>query len=246
MAEHHRFHYKNLDELKEDIARMGLDLPVSTDVAPLFRQVSIGKKTAPNCLAINPMEGCDGTPEGRPSDLTRRRYRRFGSSGAGLVWYEATAVVNEGRANPRQLQINGETRADIAATLRELHEAADAAGHGRPYSVLQLTHSGRYSRPGSAPAPIVAAPNPFLDAGRPGVHVISDEELEQLEERFVSAAQEAAEAGFDAVDVKACHGYLLAESLVRPHEGGPLRGQLRKPYPADLFYRRKDQGEARG
>ena len=213
MAQHDRFHYKSLDELKEDMTKMGLDIPVSSDVAVLFRPINIGNKTVPNRLAINPMEGCDGTPEGKPSDLTRRRYRRFGNGGAGLVWYEATAVVNEGRANPRQLQINKETRADVAATLKELLEAASAAGHGRPYSVLQLTHSGRYSRPGSAPAPIVAVPNPFLDARLPDVHVISDEELEQLEERFVSAAEMAAEVGFDAVDVKACHGYLLAELL---------------------------------
>jgi 2,4-dienoyl-CoA reductase-like NADH-dependent reductase (Old Yellow Enzyme family) len=211
MAQHDRFHYKSLDELKEDIAKMGLDIPVSSDVAPLLRSINIGNKTVPNRLAINPMEGCDGTPDGRPSDLTRRRYRRFGQGGAGLVWYEATAVVNEGRANPRQLQINKETRADVAATLKELLEAAKAAGHGRPYSVLQLTHSGRYSRPGSAPAPIVAVTNPYLDTKLPEVHVISDEELDQLEEKFVSAAQMAAEAGFDAVDIKACHGYLLAE-----------------------------------
>ncbi len=213
MAQHDRFHYKNLDELKEDMTRMGLDIPVSADVAVLSRPIALGERTIPNRLAINPMEGCDGTPEGRPSGLTRRRYRRFGGSGAGLVWYEATAVVNEGRANPRQLQINEETRGDIAATLEELRGAASAAGHGRPYSVLQLTHSGRYSRPGSTPAPVVAARNPFLDARFPEVRVISDEELEQLEEKFVSAAQAAAEAGFDAVDVKACHGYLLAELL---------------------------------
>ena len=128
MAQHDRFHYKSLDELKEDIAKMGLDIPVSSDVAPLFRPIDIGNKTVPNRLAINPMEGCDGTPEGKPSDLTRRRYRRFGEGGAGLVWYEATAVVNEGRANPRQLQINKETRADVAATLKELHEAAKCSG----------------------------------------------------------------------------------------------------------------------
>ena len=213
MAPHHRFLYKSLDELREDMTRMGLDIPVSSDVAVLFRPIAIGNKTVSNRLAINPMEGCDGTPEGKPSDLTRRRYRRFGKGGAGLVWYEATAVVNEGRANPRQLQINKETWADVAATLRELLEAAEAAGHGRPYSVLQLTHSGRYSRPGSAPAPIVAVPNPFLDARLQGVRVISDEELEELEERFVSAAEMAVEAGFDAVDIKACHGYLLAELL---------------------------------
>ncbi len=213
MAQHDRFHYKSLDELKEDITKRGLDVPVSENLAVLLRPINIGNKVVPNRLAINPMEGCDGTPEGKPSDLTHRRYRRFGNGGAGLVWYEATAVVNEGRANPRQLQINGETRADVAATLKELLEAAKAAGHGRPYSVLQLTHSGRYSRPGSVSAPVVAVPNPFLDARLPDVHVISDEELERLEEKFVSAAELAADAGFDAVDVKACHGYLLSELL---------------------------------
>jgi 2,4-dienoyl-CoA reductase-like NADH-dependent reductase (Old Yellow Enzyme family) len=226
MAQHDRFHYKSLDELKEDITKRGLDIPVSADLGVLLQPVSIGDKTVSNRLAINPMEGCDGTPEGKPSDLTRRRYRRFGKGGAGLVWYEATAVVNEGRANPRQLQINEETRAEVAQTLKELHEAAKAAGHGRPYSVLQLTHSGRYSRPGSVPAPIVAAPNPFLDARLADVHVITDEELEKLEDKFVSAAELAAEAGFDAVDVKACHGYLLAELLTAHTREGRYGGSF--------------------
>ncbi len=128
MAQHDRFHYKSLDELKEDMTRMGLDIPVSANVAVLSRPINIGNKTVPNRLAINPMEGCDGTPEGKPSDLTRRRYRRFGNGGAGLVWYEATAVVNEGRANPRQLQINKETSADVAATLRGIAGGCEDGG----------------------------------------------------------------------------------------------------------------------
>ena len=161
MSPHDRFHYKSLGELKEDAARLGIDLPVSENLSVLSQPVGIGSGFAPNRLAINPMEGCDGTPDGRPSDLTRRRYRRFGEGGAGLVWFEATAVVNEGRANPSQLQINSETAPDIAAALRGMLEASKAAGHGRPYSVMQLTHSGRYSRPADAPAPIVVAAQPF-------------------------------------------------------------------------------------
>jgi 2,4-dienoyl-CoA reductase-like NADH-dependent reductase (Old Yellow Enzyme family) len=172
------------------------------------------------------MEGCDGTPDGRPSDLTRRRYKRFGKGGAGLVWYEATAVVNEGRANPRQLQINKETKDDLATSLREMHEAASTAGHSRPYTVVQLTHSGRWSRPGSAPAPIVAVRNPILDPRLPEVHVITDKELEQLEEKFVEAAEMAAEVGFDAVDVKACHGYLFAELLTAHTREGQYGGSF--------------------
>ena len=176
MSRHDRFRYKSLGELKEDLARLGIDLPISENLSVLSRPVEIGSGFAPNRLAIDPMEGCDGTPDGRPSDLTRRRYSRFGEGGAGLVWFEATAVVNEGRANPRQLQINAETAPDIAAALGQMLAASKAAGHGRPYSVVQLTHSGRYSKPVDAPAPIVAARNPFLDAGRPEGRVISDEE----------------------------------------------------------------------
>jgi 2,4-dienoyl-CoA reductase-like NADH-dependent reductase (Old Yellow Enzyme family) len=226
MTQHDRFHYKNMDELKADIEMMGLDLPVLSDVSILSRPITIGNKTVPNRLAINPMEGCDGTPDGRPSDLTRRRYKRFGKGGAGLVWYEANAVVNEGRANPRQLQINKQTKDHLAQSLNELHQAAAEAGHGRPYTVVQLTHSGRWSRPGSAPAPIVAVRNPILDARLPEVHVITDEELEQLEEKFVEAAEMSVEVGFDAVDVKACHGYLFAELLTAHTREGKYGGSF--------------------
>jgi 2,4-dienoyl-CoA reductase-like NADH-dependent reductase (Old Yellow Enzyme family) len=201
-----------LDELKEDIEKLGLDIPVASDLSILSGPINIGDKVVPNRLAINPMEGCDGMLDGRPDELTRRRCRRFGEGGAGLVWYEATAVVNEGRASPRQLYINDETKGDFAVSLDEIYKAASHAGHGRPYTVLQLTHSGRYSRTVSGPAPIVAVANPFLDTKTPQ-HVISDEEIERLEEKFVAAAEMAVEAGFDAVDIKSCHTYLLSELL---------------------------------
>ena len=55
------------------------------------------------------MEGCDGTLDGQPGELTLRRYRRFGAGGAKLIWGEAAAVVEEGRANPRQLLVNEST-----------------------------------------------------------------------------------------------------------------------------------------
>jgi 2,4-dienoyl-CoA reductase-like NADH-dependent reductase (Old Yellow Enzyme family) len=212
MAQHVSFHYKTLGELKDDVARLGLDIPISSDLSVLSKPVSIGAKVVPNRLAISPMEGCDGMTDGRPSELTRRRYQRFGEGGAGLVWYEATAVVNEGRANPRQLYIHAETKDDIAASLEHLHKASRDAGNSRPYTVIQLTHSGRYSRPGSDPEPIVAVANPLLDT-KFQARVISDEELETLEDKFVAAAEMAAEAGFDAVDIKSCHTYLLSELL---------------------------------
>jgi 2,4-dienoyl-CoA reductase-like NADH-dependent reductase (Old Yellow Enzyme family) len=214
MAQHARFNYKSLDELKADIAKLGVNIPVSSNTAILGQPMKIGNKTVPNRLAITPMEGCDGTAEGSPGELTRRRYRRFAEGGSGLLWFEATAVLDEGRANPRQLSIKKETAGDFAAMLQESLTVAKEAGYDRPFTVLQLTHSGRYSNPGgSGPAPRIAARNPYLDKRFSDIYVMTDEDLERLEDRYVDAAVMAADAGFDAVDIKNCHGYLLAELL---------------------------------
>ena len=98
------------------------------------------------------MEGCDGDAQGRPEPLTFRRYERFAAGGAGLIWAEAIAVVPEGRANPRQLWLNAESRDGFAALLKQARQAARCNGPDhRPVIVAQLTHSGRYSKPRAQP-----------------------------------------------------------------------------------------------
>lgn len=226
MAQHACFDYKNLEELREDASKLRVEIPLSSNIGVLGQALTIGTKKVPNRLAISPMEGCDGTTDGRPSDLTHRRYSRFAEGGAGLLWFEATAVVNEGRANPRQLLLTEQNKEEYAVLLERAHTVAAKAGHERPFTVLQLTHSGRNSRPGSFPAPIVAAANPYLDTKFSKVDVISDEELTKLENSFVAAAEMAAEAGFDAVDVKACHGYLVAELLSAATREGRYGGSF--------------------
>ena len=63
-----------------------------------------------NRWCILPMEGWDGTSDGRPTDLTRRRWKNFGLSGAKLIWGgEAVAVREDGRANPNQRMITAQT-----------------------------------------------------------------------------------------------------------------------------------------
>ena len=76
-----RFHYRSAEQLLAEAEQLGLDIPYTTDVAGLARPVRIGTSSAPNALAIQPMEGCDGTPEGRPDELTTRRYLRFARGG---------------------------------------------------------------------------------------------------------------------------------------------------------------------
>ena len=210
------FHYRSAEELCGDIARLGLDLPLSNDLAPLFEPVKVGGFTLPNRFVVLPMEGCDGTAQGAPDELTFRRYRRFAGGGAGLLWVEATAVVPEGRANPRQLWLHDGT-VDLFAELVDETLRAARQHNGpfhRPLLIVQLTHSGRYSRPGRKPQPIIAHHSPFLDPTHrlPADYpLISDDALERLEDDYVKAAQCAQKAGFDGVDIKACHRYLISE-----------------------------------
>ncbi|MDO8587259.1 MAG: FAD-dependent oxidoreductase [Armatimonadota bacterium] len=222
---HERFRLRSLDELRAAIETLGLDLKAEEDVSRLAQPVRVAAGKIPNSMGIQPMEGCDATPDGAPDELTFRRYTRFGDGGAGLLWFEACAVVPEGRANPRQLWLHRENR-DAFARLLDKSRTAAAKSMGkdhRPFCVLQLTHSGRYSRPENTPAPLIAHHDPILDADRgipPDYPVVTDDYLETLEDKYVEAARLAFEAGFDAVDIKACHRYLINELLAsRAREG---------------------------
>lgn len=180
-------------------------------------------------MVIHPMEGCDGDEKGRPGKLTSRRYKRFAEGGAGLLWFEATAVVEEGKANPRQLLLSQDTLKSLAVLRQQtINAAVNKNGSDRkPFTVLQLTHSGRYSRPISKPQPIIAATNPYLDRGKPAQPlIITDAQLEELENRYVEAAAMAAEIGFDAVDIKSCHKYLISELLAAHTRQGLYGGSF--------------------
>ncbi len=92
---------------------------------------------------------------------------------------------------------------------------------------LQLTHSGRFSRPDPDHKlkPVIAYRHPYLDEkfGIPEEYpVITDDEIRVLIAQFVDAAEMAYEAGFQFVDVKHCHGYLGHEFLTAHTRLGSL------------------------
>jgi 2,4-dienoyl-CoA reductase-like NADH-dependent reductase (Old Yellow Enzyme family) len=177
------------------------------------------------------MEGWDAEADGRPSDLVRRRWRRFGESGAKLVWGgEAVAVRSDGRANPRQLVLDRTTVDDLAALRADLagaHVAAVGSDDGLVVG-LQLTHSGRWSRPTGASQPLIAYHHPVLDrrVAAEATVVLSDDDLDELTRTYVDAAVLAADAGYDFVDVKHCHGYLLHELLGAIDRPGAFGGSF--------------------
>lgn len=190
-------------------------IPYSNDLSVLSTPVTVSGKTIPNRFVYQPMEGCDSTAEGEPGELTKRRYRRFAAGGAGLIWFEATAVLPEARANPRQAYITPQTKDAFAALVDEMKEICLKENGYEPIVICQLTHSGRYSKPNGFPKPLIAYHNPIFEqnAPIPDSAIVSDEYLDRVSEALTNGAQLAKEAGFDGADIKSCHRYLLSELL---------------------------------
>ena len=217
MAAHERFRFRSIDEFQAKIEELGLDLPVTEKVEVLGTPAKFGALTVPNRMAVQPMEGCDCDQQGRPGELTFRKYERFAAGGSGLLWLEACAVAPEGRANAGQLWINPQSLDGHKELVERIHKAARGTmgENFRPILVLQLTHSGRYSKPEGVPAPLITH-HSIIDPRSnvtPDTPVLTDEYLDRLQDDYVRAALLAKEAGFDAVDIKSCHRYLVSELL---------------------------------
>ncbi|MBQ4088113.1 MAG: flavin oxidoreductase/NADH oxidase [Clostridia bacterium] len=213
---HETFHYENIEAIKAKFNEIGACPPVAENIGTLWDEVSLGAHSLKNRFVIQPMEGCDGTKAGAPDELTKRRYLRFAESGAGVIWFEAVAIVHEGRANPRQLYLSSETAEEFKKLIAEIKETAIQKHGFAPKIIMQATHSGRQSRPDDAPKPVIAYRHALYEKTRPipgDECIASDDALKALEEKFAEATVLAQEVGFDGIDVKCCHGYLLNELL---------------------------------
>src|SRR5205809_180859 len=234
-------------DFRNHVASLGIDLPCEDQIvagssSPLAQPVSsatVNGKPIGNRWAIQPMEGWDGTTSGGATDDVRRRWNRFGESGAKLIYGgEAMAVRPDGRANPNQLIIVEQNKKDLAE-LREILVRAHQERYGTANDLVigfQLTHSGRFCKPNDKGRlePRVAYRHPILDKKfnvTSDAQVFSDGEVEQLIESYIAAAAVAWEVGADFVDIKHCHGYLLHEFLsafTRPGKyGGSFENRTR-------------------
>jgi 2,4-dienoyl-CoA reductase-like NADH-dependent reductase (Old Yellow Enzyme family) len=244
MAYHRIGALKSVSAFRDHLAALGLHLPCddaplsAADDSPLARPCRVGEFTVGNRWCVHPMEGWDGTADGKPSEHTIRRWRHFGQSGCKLIWGgEALAVRHDGRANPNQLCYRPENVDSIRQLLHTLEEA-HRERFGAPATDdllvgLQLTHSGRFCRPNRKDRlePRIAYHHPVLDRKfgiDPGDDSVvwTDSEIRELIDNYVTVARVAAEVGFRFVDVKCCHGYLGHEFLSAFDRPGPYGGDL--------------------
>lgn len=224
MKENDKFKFKSLEELENKIDKLDLNIPISQNLDILKEEIKFGDRVIPNRLAVHPMEGTDANQDGSPGELTIRRYKRFAAGGAGLIWLEAIAASEDGRANNKQLLIkkeNLDSFKKLSVLMRE--EAKNIYGDDfNPYLAVQLNHSGRYGVNNH-----ILFHHELSDKSAgisPDQKVMTDEELEQVEVNFVRASKLVKEAGFDAVDIKACHRYLFSEALAAHTRDGKYGG----------------------
>jgi len=236
---------KTAEKFKDHINSIKVQLPFDSDILPApdgpLAEPYVLKdgKLIGNRFCILPMEGWDGTTDGRPTELVFRRWKNFGLSGAKLIWGgEATAVRPDGRANPKQLMILDQTMHDLEQLRQALVDE-----HQRHFGQindllvgLQLTHSGRFCKPNENAQlePKILYHHPVLDKLfniAPDYPVMTDAEIDDLIGYFIRAAKRAQTIGFEFVDVKHCHGYLGHEFLsavTRPgNYGGSFENRTR-------------------
>jgi NADPH2 dehydrogenase len=230
---------RDVEHLQEHLRSLGLEIPcdrklISGAESPLAQPLERGGIFVGNRVAIQPMEGWDGTTDGSPSELTIRRWQRFGSSGAKLIWGgEAVAVTPDGRANPHQLIATEHTRAGLSQLRSVLiEEHAQVTGSDRGLLIgMQLTHSGRFCRPNAhnRPEPRILYHHPILDRRMnlpQDYPLLTDGEIRSIIGQYHVAARIAWELGFDFVDVKHCHGYLGHEFLSAHTRDGDYGGSF--------------------
>ena len=227
---------KTADDFLAYVSELDCSLPFDRELEVgtgklLDEPLMLGNQRIGNRFSILPMEGWDGHADGSPSELTRRRWRRFGASGAKLIWGgEAVAVEHAGRANPNQLWLHRENLSSFVALREELVTAHQEAMSSTDDLLvgLQLTHSGRYARPNtkSILESQVLYRHPLLEKKDDDPYLLTDEDLQRIIRAFVDSTELAAEAGFQFVDVKHCHGYLGHETLSSVNRPGKYGGSF--------------------
>jgi len=231
---HIPFNYNGMGDIIKEASEKGLNIPTNSDFSLLGLTLGFKKFSLPNRFVAQPMETCDANPEdGTPSMLTYTKYERMTKGGSAVIWVEAIAITADCRSNPYQLYMTDENIDAFKKLINFIKKTGMETNGFEPLVIAQLNHSGRYTKKGFDPNPRVMYKNPFYEKDNPlpDSAIITDDELKQMEIDMGNAARLAQIAGFDGADIKACHRYLMSESLSayeRPgHYGGDFINRTR-------------------
>ncbi|MCL1859416.1 MAG: flavin oxidoreductase/NADH oxidase [Oscillospiraceae bacterium] len=219
MSNPYKYDFKSVDDIKSKATELNVNIGFSDNYEVFSRKIEVEPGfTLKNSLAVHPMEGFDGKADGSPDELTIRRYKRFAESGAGLLWIEAVAVQPDARTSARQLMITDKNLDEYKKLVETIKNIAGSDTK----IIIQLTHSGRFSKP-----PVITRHNNTLNERMnldPSYQCVSDDYLKKVEETFENAAYLSYQAGVDGIDVKACHAYLFDELLCAYDREGEYGG----------------------
>jgi len=186
---------------------------------------NIGRMTLKNRIVVPPMMRNWGTIDGAVSQQSIDHFASLAKGGVGLIITEATFVNPGGRGWYQQLGISHDRFIPGLARLVE------AIHDGGCKVAAQVHHAGRQTNSTVLGMPPVA-PSPVPIPGQETPRELTLEECISLVEEFGQASRRAKQAGFDAVELHAAHGYLINQflspniNLRRDKYGGDIQGRM--------------------
>ena len=199
-------------------------IPYCDDMSYLSKEYILSGRKVANRIQYQPMEGQDSLLCGTPSEKTFERYKRLARGGAGILWFEAVSISSDGKSNAHQLSITDDNVGEFARLVSEMKEECQKANGFEPIIIMQMNHSGRYSKPTGKPEPITAYFNEDIETEPK--RIATDDYIDSLIPKFIHSALLAEKAGFDGIDTKACHSYLMSELLSAYKREGKYGGSF--------------------
>ncbi len=173
----------------------------------LLQPITVRNLQIPNRVVMPPMGSNLGNKDGTVSDANLAYFKRRVQSGAGFIITEITSVHPDGTASPRTLCVYDDR------FIPGLAKMADVVHQQGAKIAMQLHHVGREGyyllQEGRALGPSAIAS--YIYRVKP--REMSIEDIQETIAAFGQGARRAREAGFDAVELHAAHGYLLMQFL---------------------------------
>jgi 2,4-dienoyl-CoA reductase-like NADH-dependent reductase (Old Yellow Enzyme family) len=189
----------------------------------LFSPLSFAGLTLRNRIAMPPMWSGRATPEGfvTPANIDYHRVRA--AAGTGLIIVEHSFVHPQGRHSSTQIGVHDDACVEGLSALAAAIRAEGAT------ACLQISHAGARASSRVTGLPVVA-PSPVptsREASPDSPAALTHPQIDEVVEAFARAAARARQAGFDAVEIHAAHGFLLSQFL------SPLTNHRRDAYGGD-------------